>query len=100
MRKLSAFNLARDRLGIAFLYLPIVILVIFSFNASRLVAVWGGWSTRWYAELLNDVPLLDSAFISLRIALVAATRRRSWARWRRWRWCASAAFAAGSCSPP
>ena len=41
---------SRDaRLGIAFLYLPIVILVIYSFNASRLVAVWGGWSTRWYA---------------------------------------------------
>jgi ABC-type spermidine/putrescine transport system permease subunit II len=38
-------------LGIVFLYLPIVILVIYSFNASRLVAVWGGWSTQWYAEL-------------------------------------------------
>ena len=73
MRKVSAFNLAAIVLGLVFLYLPIVILVIYSFNASRLVAVWGGWSTHWYAELFNDVPLLDSAFISLRLALLSAT---------------------------
>ena len=73
MRKVSAFNLAAIVLGLAFLYLPIVILVIYSFNASRLVAVWGGWSTRWYAELIHDAPLLDSAFISIRLALVSAT---------------------------
>jgi putrescine transport system permease protein len=73
MRKLSAFNLAAIVLGIAFLYLPIVVLVIYSFNASRLVAVWGGWSTRWYAELIADAPLLESAFISLRLAVVSAT---------------------------
>ena len=42
MRKISAFNLASIVLGLAFLYLPIVILVIYSFNASQLVAVWGG----------------------------------------------------------
>jgi len=46
MRKASFFNLAALAVGLAFLYLPIVILVIFSFNASRLVAVWGGWSIR------------------------------------------------------
>jgi putrescine transport system permease protein len=73
MRKVSPFNLAAIVLGLAFLYLPIAILVIYSFNASRLVAVWGGWSTRWYAELLGDAPLLDSAFISIRLALVSAT---------------------------
>src|SRR6202051_3282742 len=73
MRKLSPFNLAALGLGIAFLYLPIAILVIYSFNASRLVAVWGGWSTRWYGELINDAALLDSAFISIRLALVSAT---------------------------
>jgi putrescine transport system permease protein len=73
MRKLSAFNLSAIVLGIAFLYLPIVILVIYSFNASRLVAVWGGWSTRWYAALIADAPLLESAFISLRLAVVSAT---------------------------
>ncbi len=73
MRKVSAFNLATILIGIAFLYLPIVVLVIYSFNASRLVAVWGGWSTRWYAELIGDAPLIDSAFISLRLALVSAS---------------------------
>jgi putrescine transport system permease protein len=73
MRKVSWFNLAVLFAGIAFLYLPIVILVIYSFNASRLVAVWGGWSAHWYAELAGDAPLLDSAFISLRIAVIAAS---------------------------
>jgi putrescine transport system permease protein len=73
MRRLSAFNLAAIIVGIAFLYLPIAILVIYSFNASRLVTVWGGWSLRWYAELLHDAPLLESAFISIRLALTAAT---------------------------
>jgi putrescine transport system permease protein len=73
MRKVSAFNIAAIFVGIAFLYLPIAVLVIYSFNASRLVAVWGGWSTRWYAELLNDEPLLDAASISIRLALTSAT---------------------------
>ena len=73
MRKVSAFNLVALFLGIAFLYLPIAVLVIYSFNASRLVAVWGGWSTRWYAELIKDRALLDSAWISIRLALVSAT---------------------------
>jgi len=73
MRKLSAFNLAALCVGIAFLYLPIVILVVYSFNASRLVAVWGGWSTSWYAALADDAPLLSAAFISLRVAVVSAS---------------------------
>ena len=51
-RGLSASTSSSVALGLAFLYLPIVILVIYSFNASRLVTVWGGWSTRWYVELL------------------------------------------------
>jgi len=73
MRRVSAFNLAAIVLGVAFLYLPIAVLVIYSFNASRLVAVWGGWSTRWYTELIEDLPLVESAFISIRLALVSAT---------------------------
>ncbi len=73
VRKVSTFNLAAILVGIAFLYLPITVLVIYSFNASRLVAVWGAWSTRWYAELLNDRPLLDAAYISIRLALTSAT---------------------------
>jgi putrescine transport system permease protein len=73
MRRLSAFNLAALVVGMGFLYLPIAVLVIYSFNASRLVSVWGGWSTRWYAELATDTALIDSALISLRLAVVAAT---------------------------
>ena len=73
MRKLSAVNVAALVLGLAFLYVPIAVLVIYSFNASRLVAVWGGWSTRWYAELFNDAPLIDAAVTSLRVALASAT---------------------------
>jgi putrescine transport system permease protein len=74
MRKgLSFINLTALALGLTFLYLPIVILVIYSFNASRLVTVWGGWSIRWYAALLNDRALLDAAFMSVRIALLSAT---------------------------
>lgn len=73
MRKASWFNVGSIALGLAFLYLPIVILVIYSFNASRLVTVWGGWSTRWYAELLNDRAMLDAAWVTLRIAILSAT---------------------------
>jgi putrescine transport system permease protein len=72
MRRLSAFNIAALVLGIGFLYLPIVILVIYSFNASRLVAVWGGWSTRWYATLVQDASLLQAASISFRVAFISA----------------------------
>ena len=74
MRKgLSAFNVTALVLGLAFLYLPIAILVIYSFNASRLVTVWAGWSTQWYAELWNDAALLDAAWTTLRIGLLSAT---------------------------
>ena len=72
-RGLSAFNVVSVALGLAFLYLPIAILVIYSFNASRLVTVWGGWSTRWYVALLNDSAMLDAAWTSLRIAALSAT---------------------------
>ncbi len=59
--------------GFAFLYLPIVALVAYSFNDSRLVTVWGGFSTRWYGALLSNQPLLDAAWLSLRLAFVSAT---------------------------
>jgi putrescine transport system permease protein len=73
MRRASAFNVISVVLGLAFLYLPIVVLVIYSFNGSRLVTVWGGWSTRWYGELFNNAAMLDAAWVTLRIALVSAT---------------------------
>jgi len=73
MRRASVFNLVSVALGLAFLYLPIAVLVIYSFNASRLVGIWGGWSTRWYAALLDDPDMLDSASISLRLAALSAS---------------------------
>jgi putrescine transport system permease protein len=73
MKRSSTFNIVSVALGLAFLYLPIAILVIYSFNASRLVGVWGGWSTRWYAALLEDADMLDSAWISLRLAALSAS---------------------------
>jgi putrescine transport system permease protein len=72
-RGLSGFNITSVALGLAFLYLPIAILVIYSFNASRLVTVWGGWSTRWYVALFNDNAMADAAWTSIRIGLVSAT---------------------------
>jgi putrescine transport system permease protein len=72
-RGASSFNLAAVALGLAFLYLPIAILVINSFNASRLVTVWGGWSTRWYAELFADGAMLEAAGVSIRLAALSAS---------------------------
>jgi putrescine transport system permease protein len=69
----SAFNLASVALGLAFLYLPIVLLVIYSFNASRLVSVWGGFSTRWYAALFHDEQMLDAIWVTLRVGVISAT---------------------------
>ena len=59
-------------IGFAFLYAPIVLLVIYSFNASRLVTVWAGFSTRWYGSLLHNEQLLDSGRISLELAALSA----------------------------
>jgi putrescine transport system permease protein len=69
-RTLSATVLT---LGFVFLYVPILSLVIFSFNESKLVTVWSGFSTRWYAALLDDDELLQAAWLSLKIALMTAT---------------------------
>src|SRR5438445_2015277 len=73
MRRFGSVNLASLALGLAFLYLPIAILVVYSFNDSRLVTIWSGASLRWYRELFNDAALLESASVSLRIALLSAT---------------------------
>ena len=71
--RLSSLNLAALALGAAFLYLPIVILVIYSFNASRLVTVWGGWSLRWYGQFFRDEAMLAAAWMSLRVGVASAT---------------------------
>ena len=73
MNRTSRFNVVSVTLGLAFLYLPIVLLVIYSFNASRLVTVWGGFSTRWYVSLLDNDSLLDAAWVTVRVAFLSAT---------------------------
>jgi putrescine transport system permease protein len=60
-------------LGFVFLYAPILSLVIFSFNESQLVTVWGGFSTKWYRELFRDPQILGSAWISVQVAFLSAT---------------------------
>src|SRR5258708_38284790 len=71
-RRRSVFNMPSLALGLAFLYLPIAILVIYSFNASRLVTVWGGWSLRWYAALIEDRAMLEAAAASFAVAAASA----------------------------
>lgn len=69
----SAFLLTALGLGYAFLYLPILLLVVFSFNESRLVTVWAGFSTKWYGELARNERILEAAGLSLAVAASAAT---------------------------
>jgi putrescine transport system permease protein len=69
----SRFNIASIVLGFAFLYLPIVLLIVFSFNESKLVTVWAGFSTKWYVSLLSNQGLLDAAWVTLRVGLISAT---------------------------
>ncbi|MBB3952377.1 ABC transporter permease [Aureimonas jatrophae] len=69
----SVFNLVSLALGFAFLYLPILILVVYSFNASQLVTVWGGFSTRWYGAVFRNQQFLDAAWVTLRVAVLSAS---------------------------
>lgn len=60
-------------LGLSFLYIPIIILIIFSFNESKLVSVWSGFSTQWYRELFNNHDILNAALTSFKVAGISAT---------------------------
>jgi putrescine transport system permease protein len=73
MNRRSTWLLSVVAFGYALLYVPIASVVIYSFNDSRLVTLWGGFSLRWYAGLLSDRELLSAAWLSLRIAFVSAT---------------------------
>ncbi len=70
---LSRFNIASIVLGFAFLYLPIVLLIVFSFNESKLVTVWGGFSTKWYVAMFQNRGLMDAAWVTARVAFISAT---------------------------
>jgi len=72
-RRYSPLLLTILCLGIAILYLPIVVLIAYSFNASPLVNVWGGFSMQWYSQLIDNRQLLQAALLSLEVAVTAAT---------------------------
>ncbi|HTH17460.1 MAG TPA: ABC transporter permease subunit [Magnetospirillum sp.] len=73
MRNRSLFLLSALGFGYAFLYLPIALLVVWSFNGARIVNVWGGFSTKWYAELAHNEAFLNAAWLSLKIAATSAS---------------------------
>ncbi|MGB5628697.1 MAG: ABC transporter permease subunit [Woeseiaceae bacterium] len=73
MSRRSPFIASVLAFGYAFLYIPLVLVVVYSFNDSRIATIWGGFSTRWYGELWQNEQILDAAFLSLRIALTSAT---------------------------
>lgn len=72
-RQRSRFLLGVLCFGYAFLYIPIIMVIIYSFNDSRIVSVWGGFSFRWYLALLDNSQIIDAALLSLRIAFISAT---------------------------
>lgn len=73
MRRFSWFNATSLTLGFAFLYLPMLILIIYSFNESRLVTVWAGFSTQWYGSLLQNQSFLDAAWVTIQVAVASST---------------------------
>ncbi len=73
MKRLSWFNVTSLVFGLAFLYLPMVILVIYSFNSSKLVTVWAGFSTKWYGELIQNDAFLEAAWVTIKVAVTSST---------------------------
>lgn len=71
--RITAFRLSALIFGFAFLYVPILSLIFYSFNKSRLVTVWGGFSTEWYGKLFQNEQILNAAWLSLKIAAINAT---------------------------
>ena len=73
MKRFTWFNATSLTLGFAFLYLPMIVLVIYSFNASKLVTVWGGFATKWYAQLFTNSDFAQAALVTLKVGLASAT---------------------------
>ena len=71
--RISPFLVSALCIGIAVLYVPILVLIGYSFHASSLVSVWGGFSTHWYTELVHTDQILDAAWLSLKIGIVVST---------------------------
>ncbi|MCH9662403.1 MAG: ABC transporter permease subunit [Gammaproteobacteria bacterium] len=72
-KSMRVFGIATVVVGLSYLYVPVLILVLYSFNESRLVSVWGGFSLKWYAELFRDDGLINAALNSLQAAFISAT---------------------------
>ena len=73
MKRFTWFNLTSLTFGFAFLYIPMALLIFYSFNSSRLVTVWAGFSTKWYVSLVQDEAFLHAAWTSLQVGLLSAT---------------------------
>jgi putrescine transport system permease protein len=71
--RISPFLISVLCIGIAVLYIPILVLIGYSFNASALVSVWGGFSTSWYTQLVHNDQIIDAAWLSLKIGVVVST---------------------------
>lgn len=73
MKRSPVFLITVLCFGFAFLYIPILSMIVYSFNASRLATVWGGFSTKWYVSLLSNKQVMDALILSLKIAIISAT---------------------------
>jgi putrescine transport system permease protein len=73
MKRSPTFLLTVMCFGFAFFYIPILSMIVYSFNTSRLATVWGGFSTKWYVSLVSNDAVVNALFLSLKIALVSAT---------------------------
>lgn len=73
MKRLSSVSIVSLVFGFSLLYIPLLVLMVYSFNASKLVTVWAGFSTHWYKSLFQNEALLEAAWVSLRVGLASAT---------------------------
>tara|TARA_R110002110_G_scaffold75160_2_gene198730 strand:- start:5571 stop:6392 length:822 start_codon:yes stop_codon:yes gene_type:complete len=73
MKRLSWFNVTSLTLGFAFLYIPMIILIIYSFNAGKLVTVWSGFSTKWYGTLFQNEAFMNAAWVTIKVAVISST---------------------------
>lgn len=71
--RMSGFNIVALTLGLAFLYIPMLLLMVYSFNESKLVTVWAGFSTKWYGELIQNEAFLNAAWVTIRVAVFSST---------------------------
>ncbi|PWQ92814.1 ABC transporter permease [Leucothrix pacifica] len=72
-KRFTWFNATSLTFGFVFLYLPIMLLIIYSFNDSKLVTVWGGFSTRWYTALFQNESFMNAAWVTFKVAVLSAT---------------------------